>query len=318
VESGAVLSMLTQVSVIIPCYNYGRFLGRAIESALSQSQSEVEVIVVDDGSTDDTPAVAARYPSVRYFRQRNLGESEARNRGTAEARGEFILFLDADDELTPEAISTSIQCLRERPDCLFSYGHQELIDADGSVITSKPERAAIFRTCIREKDAYAYMLRKNNPIRAPGAILYRTEAVRRTGGFAPEFRTAADLDFNLRIARGQTICCNDRIVLLTRLHDANTTLNSRMMLQGAVRVQRRQRGFASRHPIYKRDYQKGLRLARSYWGTHLVQQILSDVRARKIRAAACGFWTLTRFAPGAGAVAAARLLLKNIRKTASR
>ena len=306
---------MAETSVVIPCYNYGRFLASAIDSVFAQQHPTVEVIVVDDGSTDATPAVAARYPEVRYLRQRNLGESEARNHGAAEATGEFILFLDADDQLTPEAISTSVQHLRGQPTCAFAYGHQQFVDTEGSVLPSNPERTRMFQTCLREADVYAYMLRMNYPLRAPGAVLYRAEIVRRIGGFAPEFRTGADLDLNLRIAREHRVCCNDRVVLLTRIHGANATANSRMMLQGAVRVQRRQRPYVDQHPEYEGHYEKGLRLARSYWGAHLAQQIAADVGTGKIGSAARGLWTMARFAPSEGALAAGRLLLKKARRT---
>ena len=88
------------VSVVIACYNQGRFLGEAIESALRQTYAPIEVIVADDGSTDRTAEVAAAYP-VRCLRQRNQGAPAARNHGFRESHGRFVLFLDADDRLLP-------------------------------------------------------------------------------------------------------------------------------------------------------------------------------------------------------------------------
>jgi glycosyltransferase involved in cell wall biosynthesis len=300
------------VTVVIPCHNYGRFLAAAIESALAQSYADIELIVVDDGSTDDTSAVAARYPTVRFVRQPNLGQGEASNRGMKEASGEFILFLDADDVLTTDAVETFVQRLHERPDCVFVYGHQQWIDMTGSVITSRPERSARVQTCLQE-DPYAHMLRMNNPLRAPGAILYRSDAVKRAGGFARNLGNAQDLDLNLRLVREDPICCNDRIVLLTRVHDTNATRNYGVMLRGAVTAQRHQRSFVGRHPVYKGDYEAGLRLARSYWGAHLARQAVSKARAGEVRLALRDLWTLSRFAPGAGAVAVARLLVNDER-----
>jgi glycosyltransferase involved in cell wall biosynthesis len=301
---------MSLVSVVIPCHNYGRFLAAAIESALAQSYTDIELIVVDDGSTDDTSAVAARYPTVRCVRQPNLGPGEASNRGMQEAGGEFVVFLDADDVLTTDAVQTSVQRLQERPDCGFVYGHQQWIDIAGSVITSRPERSARVQTCLHE-DPYAHMLRMNNPLRAPGAILYRSDAVRRAGGFGRDVGNAQDLDLNLRLVREHPICCNDRIVLLTRVHDTNATRNYGVMLRGAVTAQRRQRSFVSRHPIYKGDYETGLRLAQSYWGAHLARRAVSEARAGQVRLAIRDLWTLSRFAPSAGAVAVARLLVKD-------
>src|SRR5262245_20604446 len=92
------------VSVIIPCYNHAHYLGEAIESVLAQTVQDFEIIVVDDGSTDSTADVAARYPRVRYVRQNNQGLSAARNTGIKHGLGRFLVFLDADDLLLPGAL----------------------------------------------------------------------------------------------------------------------------------------------------------------------------------------------------------------------
>lgn len=95
------------VSVVIASYNYASFLPFALESALGQSYGNIEVIVVDDGSTDDTPQVVERYlsdPRLRYVRQENAGQPKTKNRGIAESRGEFIAFLDADDIWMPDKL----------------------------------------------------------------------------------------------------------------------------------------------------------------------------------------------------------------------
>ena len=291
------------VSVVIPCHNYGRFLAGAIESVLAQQYSPIELIVVDDGSTDDTFAVASRYPVTHCIRQRNLGLSEARNRGLEAAGGEFILFLDADDQLAADAIATSVECLMGRPECAFVYGHAELTEMKGALISKTAERSARLRTCVDE-DPYAYMLRWNNPIRNTSAILYRTEVVKRLGGFWG--LVAGDLDLNLRIAREYPICCNDRVVLSILLHDANISLSFGAMLRDTVLAQRRQRPFVSRNPVYRPDYEAGLRLARSYWGSRLTQEVIAETRAGDISSAVRGLWTLARFAPREGAAALAR------------
>jgi glycosyltransferase involved in cell wall biosynthesis len=105
------------ISVVIPCYNAGAFLAEAIDSALGQSHAPREVIVVDDGSTDDSAALAERYgPPVRVIRQVNQGESTARNRGMDEAEGEWVALLDADDVWEPEKLEAQIDVARRDPD----------------------------------------------------------------------------------------------------------------------------------------------------------------------------------------------------------
>src|SRR5215203_3209221 len=110
------------VSVIIPCYNQGAFLAESVQSALSQTYPCVEIVVVNDGSTDDTEAVAARFPEVRCVTQENRGLAGARNRGLAESRGDLLIFLDADDRLLPGAIDTGVRVLSQDSAAAFAAG----------------------------------------------------------------------------------------------------------------------------------------------------------------------------------------------------
>src|SRR5688572_7471549 len=92
------------VSVIIPCYNHALYLREAIGSVEQQTYTHTEIIVVDDGSTDETKLVVSSFPSVKYIHQHNSGLSAARNKGIEEASGQYLVFLDADDWLYPDAI----------------------------------------------------------------------------------------------------------------------------------------------------------------------------------------------------------------------
>ena len=111
------------VSVVIPCYDHAQFLAQAIESVLGQSYANFEIIVVDDGSTDNTAEVVKGYSPVRYVYQKNAGRSNARNTGLQQSRGEFLVFLDADDRLLPHALETGVYCMHEHPECAFVSGH---------------------------------------------------------------------------------------------------------------------------------------------------------------------------------------------------
>ena len=127
-------------TVIIPTYNYGGYVNRAIDSALRQSgELDSQVIVVDDGSTDDTPQVAAAYgDSIRYIRQLNQGVSVARNRGLAEARHEWVVFLDADDRLLPNALERFQASISDRPAAKMHFGHYVSVGLDGQAKESHP------------------------------------------------------------------------------------------------------------------------------------------------------------------------------------
>jgi len=106
------------VSVIVPLYNKARLVGRTLDSILAQTFEDFEVIVVDDGSTDGGGEfVAAAYPQVTVVRQANAGPGAARNRGLAMSRGQFVTFLDADDEWSPELLETAVETLLRRPEC---------------------------------------------------------------------------------------------------------------------------------------------------------------------------------------------------------
>jgi glycosyltransferase involved in cell wall biosynthesis len=122
------------VSVVIPCYNHARFLSEAIESVLRQEYRPLEIVVIDDGSTDHTAQVAARYPSVRYRYQPNAGLAAARNTGISESRGSYVLFLDADDLLCAGALGSAVDVILQNPGCGFVYGDFRAIDKNGAVL----------------------------------------------------------------------------------------------------------------------------------------------------------------------------------------
>jgi glycosyltransferase involved in cell wall biosynthesis len=283
------------VSVVIACHNYGRFLREAIESVLAQTYTEVELIIVDYESTDDTARIVADYPQAKYLHRSDRGVGVARNDGLAESVGEFVLFLDADDKLTPDAIESFVASLQTHPDCAFAYGHVRQFDASGPA----QYRGAAPAGCLREEDPYGWMLRTANPLRGSGAALYRRRLLEHAGGWAPDLASKHDLDLNMRLARSHPICCTDRVVLEQRLHDSDPSLSRRWRqgLADAVATQRRQRAFVDEHPVYEVDYRTGLRVARSYWGGHLVEETVTLLAAGSYREAARNLLTLTRWHP---------------------
>ncbi|MBI4346369.1 MAG: glycosyltransferase [Elusimicrobia bacterium] len=125
------------VSVVIPCHGYGRYLGEAIESALGQTYRDVEVIVVDDGSLDETPEVAARYP-VRYVRQDRSGVCVASNRGFATAKGELMMRLDADDVLAPTYVEETAAALAAHSDAHYAYTDFPQFGVRSGAIAARP------------------------------------------------------------------------------------------------------------------------------------------------------------------------------------
>jgi glycosyltransferase involved in cell wall biosynthesis len=123
------------VSVVIPTYNRAYILGRAIESVLQQTHRSVEVIVIDDGSTDDTRRLVESFgPPVRYFYQANSGVSSARNHGLRMARGEFVALLDSDDRWLPWKLAAQVQLMRSFPELGMIWTDMLAVDAEGRVL----------------------------------------------------------------------------------------------------------------------------------------------------------------------------------------
>ena len=118
------------VSIVIPCYNGEAYLKEAIESALAQTYRPIEIIVVDDGSTDRSSEIAQKFP-VRYIRQPNRGLTKSRNLGVRKSRGSYVVFLDADDRLKPDAIKTGIRVLSEHPECAMAVGDHIFVSREG-------------------------------------------------------------------------------------------------------------------------------------------------------------------------------------------
>jgi hypothetical protein len=278
------------VSVVIPCYNQARFIAEAIDSALRQTHPAVEVTVVDDGSTDDTAAVAERYPSVRYIHQRNGGAPRARNAGLRGSRGDLVVFLDADDRLLPAALAMGVTALDAHADWAFVTGHVRLIGADGVVRATPPQDHATGNQFVA--------LLRSNYIWTPGAVLYRRSVLDSAGAFDPAAGASADYELNIRIARQHPIGCHHGLVLDYRRHDSNMSGDIGEMLRSAVSVRRAQRKFVGAEPGAAQAWKAGLDIVRADFGERLVARVKRDARTRGQRSRALlGLVRLARYYP---------------------
>lgn len=293
------------VSVVIPCYNQARFLSDAIESALDQTCPPLEVIVVDDGSTDHTASVAERYHGLKYVRQRNAGAPSARNYGFRESHGDFLLFLDADDRLLPEALAHGLAALRLHNDWAFATGHVRLIAADGTFERTPPQEHAA-------GDQFLALLRSNY-IWTPGAVLYRRSALDAAGPFDASARASADYELNLRLARQHAVGCHHNIVLEYRRHGDNMSADVSEMLRSAVSVRLRQRRLVADSQTALRAWHEGLEIVRADYGNRLAEQVKRDVRRGHTARAVRGLLCLSRYYP-AGLL---RTLAAGVRSPAS-
>jgi glycosyltransferase involved in cell wall biosynthesis len=259
------------VTLAIACYNQARYLRDAIESALAQTHPSVEILVVDDGSTDDTAAVAAAFPRVAYVRQANCGLAAARNTGLRMASGEFVAFLDADDKLLPRAIEAGIECFGRHPASAFVYGGYRNIFDDGSPApTLQPQSVA--------SDHYKHLL-EGNFIGMHGTVLYRRTLVAAAGGFNEALRACEDYELYLRLARQHRIQGHSTVVAEYRQHDTNMSRDYAFMLRSALAVLSLERN-SIRERRHRRAARTGVRVWKEYYGTLLFEQWLGDRNAR--------------------------------------
>jgi glycosyltransferase involved in cell wall biosynthesis len=281
------------VSVVIPCYNQAHFLGEAIESVLAQGYTNFEVIVVDDGSTDDTEVVASRYAAkdlrVRLIGQHNRGLAGARNRGLAEASGEYVVFLDSDDRLLPEALEVGVRELGAHPECAFVSGHYRPISAEGQPY-AVPRQARV------DGDHYLALLR-DNYISMPASVMYRRWVFGEVGGFDGSVDAAADWDLYLRVARRFPIHHHGEVVADYRWHGANMTNDPALMLRTTVAVLRSQRSYVRGKKQYEEAHDHGIRVFREHNGMNLVKEVRSSVRRRDPGRALRGALVLARYYP---------------------
>ena len=281
-----------KVSVVIPCYNQAYFLGEAIESVLFQRYPDFEVIVVDDGSLDDTQQAASAYVDkdqrVRLIRQKNRGLAGARNRGLAEARGEYVVFLDSDDRLVAGALEVGVRQLGAHPGCAFVSGICRKITADGSVVPEWEQ----FR--VRD-DPYLELLR-SCPVYVP-AVMYRRSAFEIVGDFDTWYKAAEDYDLYYRILERFPAHCHETQVAEIRRHDTNMTHDRTAMLKYNMTALRSQRKRVKGDARYREAYNAGERLWRDWHGTPAVKQVRRHFQEGRWGQGLKGLLTLLRYYP---------------------
>jgi glycosyltransferase involved in cell wall biosynthesis len=277
------------VSVVIPCYNQAHFLPDALQSVLAQSHSQVEVVVVDDGSDDNTAQVAARYPGVRCIRQPNQGLAAARNTGLRCSNGRYLVFLDADDRLLPDALATGLACLRAHPACAFAAGHYRLIDADGIKVTHvQPPRI--------RGDYYLTLLRRNF-IMPPAVVIYRRAVFEVARGFNTLVSPTADYELYLRIAQQFPICYHGQTVAEYRQHGTNMTRNPELMLTAAHKVLRAQWTSVRKSRRHRKALRANWRYMQRGFGESLADQVRASFIKGDWRRTGLGVFALLRYYP---------------------
>lgn len=212
------------ISVIIPTYNHAHFLGDAIQSALKQSYRTIEIIVVDDGSTDHTRAVVEHFGErVRYLRQENRGLSGARNRGILAARGAYIALLDADDFWEPPYLETGHRLLANQPTLGAVYTGLQFVNSKGERLTQRCV------TTVPSDQLYERLL--DGEFFAPSAVLIRRICFMTVGLFDEALRASEDWDMWLRVAQVYGFAGIAQPLLNYRVHSHNMSADPVYMLR---------------------------------------------------------------------------------------
>lgn len=220
---------MATISVIIPAYNQGHYLGEAIQSVLDQTYPDFEVIVVDDGSTDKTAQVACSFsdPRVRYIHQENRGLSAARNTGILRSNGEYLTFLDSDDLFVADKLETLLNAMQRDPELGFVAGQAVLIDENALPL------GKVFDTPLPENPAHLLLW---NPLHVC-SVLLRRDWQQKVGLFDESLQAYEDWDMWLRLARaGCRMGWVPHPVSLYRFHTRQMTRDKERMTAATFAV----------------------------------------------------------------------------------
>jgi glycosyltransferase involved in cell wall biosynthesis len=230
------------VSIVIPTYNSASFIGEAVDSCLAQTYPNCEIIVVDDGSTDGTrDLLESQYGErIRYLYQPNAGPSAARNNGIRAARGAFIQFCDADDQLLPSKIERCMEVFQREPDLGVVYTRYQHVEVDGKT------PAPLADPPLLSGDTFCDLLLSNGNAILTSATLVRREALLEAGLFDERLWCSEDWDLFLRLASRYAYASIDEVLLLYRWHEGSLTKEMYRMAQGRLITIQKARQYAGR------------------------------------------------------------------------
>ena len=213
---------MSMVTVIIPTYNRARYVCQALDSVLNQTYRDFDVIVVDDGSTDETSQLLESYKDrVTCIRQDNQGRAAAKNAGLSHAQGKYVAFLDSDDIWCPDKLERQVNFLETRPELSLAHGEVEVIDSKGNPLRKETERMKrLYRRQRSKGETYSNFL--ETICMFPSTVLVRRECFGTVGDFDTSLDILEDFDWFLRVAsRYKVECLNQVPVTKYRVHQDN-------------------------------------------------------------------------------------------------
>ena len=252
--------------MIIPCYNHGKYLTDAIDSILAQTYPHYEIIVVDDGSTDDSKAVAQKYEKLKYVYQSNQGLSAARNTGIDHSSGKYLVFLDADDLLFPDALSVNIKYLQQDETLAFISGAYVKINEKGSII----EEGKILTI-----ENYYNQLLHGNFIGMHATVMY-SRWVFDFFRYDILLKACEDYDLYLKIARKFSVSHHGHMIASYRIHNQNMSGNLTLMLETALAALGRQQNVLV-NQVEKKCLNAGLEFYKDYYCERILFKLLLNL-----------------------------------------
>jgi glycosyltransferase involved in cell wall biosynthesis len=283
------------VSIIIPAYVTNaveaRLLRETLASVEQQHYQSFETLVIDDGSPLTLESVGCERARAVILRQANQGPAQARNAGIRASRGQYLVFLDADDHLLPDALDAGLRALREHPECGFCVGRREEMTFEGAAvpwgIATLPEQTQLYRTLL----AFDWY------IIPPSSAMFRREVVERVGGFQDPWG-ADDLDFYLRVTRNHLgWCYNEPAVTRYRRYSASSSRDGERMLRSMRTVYARQWPFVRGDPEAEAAFERGLARLTAIFTDCLAENLRDRARAAQWRRAARSALLLARERP---------------------
>jgi glycosyltransferase involved in cell wall biosynthesis len=241
------LDVTVRCSVIIPTLNRAHFLPRSVESVRGSDVSDAEVIVVDAGSTDETPRVVGQFdPPVKYVRLEHAGPSQARNAGARIATGRYLAFLDDDDRWLPHGRGRLLEVMDQAPEVALAFGdalngsaelgYRRISETVGpSTLDSLPGRSVDAHIRILDRERFYGRLLENGQPVIISATIVRRDAFEYVGGFAEHLTHAEDWDLFLRLARRFPTVRSDEVCAVHERHTGNASRNLRMMHENAIK-----------------------------------------------------------------------------------
>lgn len=275
------------VSVIIPCFNNASYVAEAIESVIHQTVTDVEIIVIDDGSTDNSADVVSRFDHVKLIRQTNRGVSAARNNGAKLASGRSLLFLDADDRLHPGAIEAHLAAFASDPRCVLTFGTCDVIDSRGSVLYSHRQPPS----------AYGFWDILLGVTPNPSQCMIRRDAFDEVGRFNEQIVFGEDWDCFLRLSRMGNVSCHGVVVADYRKHGGQSTRYPSRMLVSMVKI------IDTHAASFEASRENAAKFSRArahyarFFGKWIPAETLRDLRASRTAAAVSSVAVFLRFLP---------------------